>query len=63
MIEDAIAYKIKIFEKKEQNVFLFDRKVINLQPKASKSDKMRNLGAYFYLYFYFASNCEAGSCA
>lgn len=38
-------------------------KVILLYRKRNNNDNMVAMNAYFYgFYFYFASNCEAGSC-
>ena len=45
-----------------QNICLFREKVILLHPITTKIKDMSMLNAYFYgYYFYFASNCEAGS--
>ena len=51
---------MKIFR---QNICRIREKVIILQPKTKKTRIMSMLNAYFYgYYFYFTSNCEAGSC-
>jgi len=34
----------------------------NFAPVKQKDKTMNKLNAYIYVYFYFARNCEAGSC-
>ena len=45
-----------------QNICRIRKNDVLLQPKTTKKRNMSMLNAYFYgYYFYFASNCEAGS--
>ena len=47
-------------KEKCENACRIAEKVIILQPKSSKNDKMKRLSAYFYgYYFYCADTCEA----
>ena len=42
---------------------MFQRKVIILQPESKIRKKMKSYAYFYGYYFYFAENCEAGSCA
>lgn len=59
----SVATIADISKKNYRNVCMVHWKVILLYRKRNNNDNMIAMNAYFYgFYFYFASNCEAGSC-